>query len=102
MKFRWISLSQPGDGEAIQAVEKVMLLNSYWQLILPPYQLCPKICDQKNDLAGCGLVNYVNNAYQEMLAREYKGKIWNRCWAEYAGRWNHETTGSLLLVERQS
>jgi len=63
-------------GEAIQTVEKVMLLKQILavnssSLPIVPINMRPK----KMIWLDVGLVNYVNNAYQEMLIGEYKGKI---------------------------
>jgi hypothetical protein len=63
-------------GEAIQAVEKVMLLKQLMAVNSTSLPIVPKNMRPKKMIwLDVGLVNYVNNAYQEMLAREYKGKI---------------------------
>jgi predicted AAA+ superfamily ATPase len=63
-------------GEAIQAVEKVMLLKQLLAVNSTSLPIVPKNMRPKKMIwLDVGLVNYVNNAYQEMLAREYKGKI---------------------------
>jgi len=63
-------------GEAIQTVEKVMLLKQLLAVNSTSLPIVPKNKRQKKMIwLDVGLVNYVNNAYQEMLVREYKGKI---------------------------
>jgi len=65
-----------GMGEAIQTVEKVMLLKQLLAVNSTSLPIVPKNKRQKKMIwLDVGLVNYVNNAYQEMLVREYKGKI---------------------------
>ena len=63
-------------GEAIQTVEKVMLLKQLLAVNSTSLPIMPKIIRPKKMIwLDVGLVNYVNNVYQEMLSGEYKGKI---------------------------
>lgn len=63
-------------GEAIQTVEKVMLLKQILAVNSTALPIVPKNMRPKKMIwLDVALVNYVNNAYQEMLIGEYKGKI---------------------------
>ena len=63
-------------GEAIQTVEKVMLLKQVLAVNSTALPIVPKNNRPKKMIwLDVGLANFVNNAYQEMLVGEYKGKI---------------------------
>jgi len=63
-------------GEAIQTVEKVMLLKQVLAVNSTALPLVPKnIRPKKMVWMDVGLANFINNAYEEMLVGEYKGKI---------------------------
>ncbi len=63
-------------GEAIQTVEKTMLLKQILAVNSTLLPIVPKNMRPKKMIwLDVGLVNYVNNAYQEMLTGVYKGKI---------------------------
>jgi len=62
--------------EAIQTVEKTMLLKQILAVNSTLLPIVPKNMRPKKMIwLDVGLVNYVNNAYQEMLSGVYKGKI---------------------------
>lgn len=63
-------------GEAIQTVEKVMLLKQVMAVNSTTLPVVPKNMRPKKMIwLDVGLVNFVNNTYQEMLSGEYKGKM---------------------------
>ncbi|MCX6053838.1 MAG: AAA family ATPase [Chloroflexi bacterium] len=63
-------------GDAIQTVEKTMLLNQIWAVNSTLLPIVSKNMRPKKMIwLDVGLVNYVNHAYQELLTGEYKGKI---------------------------
>jgi predicted AAA+ superfamily ATPase len=63
-------------GDAIQTVEKVMLLKQVLAVSSTSLPITPKINRPKKMVwLDVGLANFVNNAYREMLVGEYQGKI---------------------------
>lgn len=62
--------------EAIQTIEKVMLLKQVFGVNSTSLPILPKsVRPKKMVWLDVGLVNFVNNAYQDLLTGEYKGKI---------------------------
>ena len=63
-------------GEAIQTIEKVMLLKQVLAVNSTSLPIMPKNNRPKKMIwLDIGLVNFVNNAYQELFAGEYKGRV---------------------------
>jgi predicted AAA+ superfamily ATPase len=63
-------------GDAVQTVEKVMLLKQVLAVNSTTLPITPKnIRPKKMIWLDVGLANFVNNAYREMLVGEYQGKI---------------------------
>jgi predicted AAA+ superfamily ATPase len=63
-------------GDAVQTVEKVMLLKQVLAVNSTFLPITPKnIRPKKMIWLDVGLANFVNNAYREMLVGEYQGKI---------------------------
>jgi uncharacterized protein len=63
-------------GEAIQIIEKVMLLKQVSAINSTSMPVEPKQTRAKKMIwLDVGLANFVNNAYQEILTGNYKGKI---------------------------
>ncbi|MCE1255280.1 MAG: DUF4143 domain-containing protein [Anaerolineae bacterium] len=63
-------------GDAIQTVEKVMLLKQVLAVNSTQLPITPKaIRPKKMIYLDVGLVNFANNAYQELLVGEYNGRV---------------------------
>jgi predicted AAA+ superfamily ATPase len=63
-------------GEAVQTVEKVMLLKQVMAINSTSLPIAPKRNRPKKMIwLDVGLANFVNNAYKEIISGEYKGKI---------------------------
>ena len=63
-------------GEAVQTVEKVMLLKQVMAINSTALPLVPKGNRPKKMIwLDVGLANFVNNAYKEIISGEYRGKI---------------------------
>ena len=63
-------------GEAIQTVEKVMLLKQVMAVNSTSLPIVAKSNRPKKMIwLDIGLVNFINNAYKEIISGEYKGKI---------------------------
>jgi predicted AAA+ superfamily ATPase len=63
-------------GEAVQTVEKVMLLKQVMAINSTSLPVVPKGNRPKKMIwLDVGLANYVNNAYKEIISGEYRGKI---------------------------
>ena len=63
-------------GEAIQTVEKVMLLKQVMAINSTSLPIVPKGNRPKKIIwLDVGLANFVNNAYKEIISGEYRGKI---------------------------
>ena len=63
-------------GEAVQTVEKVMLLKQVMAVNSTSLPIVPKGNRPKKMIwLDVGLANFVNNAYKEIISGEYRGKI---------------------------
>jgi len=63
-------------GEAVQTVEKVMLLKQVMAINSTSLPIVPKGNRPKKMIwLDVGLANFVNNAYKEIISGEYRGKI---------------------------
>ena len=63
-------------GEAVQTVEKVMLLKQVMAVNSTSLPIIPKGNRPKKMIwLDVGLANFVNNAYKEIISGEYRGKI---------------------------
>lgn len=63
-------------GEAVQTVEKVMLLKQVMAVNSISLPIVPKGNRPKKMIwLDVGLANFINNAYKEIISGEYKGKI---------------------------
>ncbi|MEI7615603.1 MAG: AAA family ATPase [Actinomycetota bacterium] len=63
-------------GEAVQTVEKVMLLKQVMAVNSTSLPIVPKDNRPKKMIwLDTGLANFINNAYKEIITGEYKGKI---------------------------
>jgi predicted AAA+ superfamily ATPase len=63
-------------GEAVQTVEKVMLLKQVMAVNSTSLPLVPKSNRPKKMIwLDIGLVNFINNAYREIITGEYRGKL---------------------------
>ncbi len=63
-------------GEAVRTVEEVMLLRQILAVNSTTIPITPKTKRPKKMIwLDVGIVNFVNNAYQDLILGEYKGKI---------------------------